>query len=332
MWIEHRSPSDRQIIEEIVLKNEGSSCVQDFPIPLSEFLQGLRIIDEDGCVLPFLSRDEVYSIIGKYQPKLKERIELQLRHAYLVWIRLPEKHLIRPGELRSIRLCFWGSGIGNPIKVKFSIFDIRQYSEYLANSIAIETSYFITAPEGCIVEVVKKHTYSLNVDTKEELKIDYQSDPARPKLQEDTAEAGTIPIIISNEPHYISVFLRQPEYQSAYLFQLVYRVKLPKIERRLLEIAVPVSIFLTIALILSPFVPMAPSKSLICMTYSITHISILKESIQTVGLIAAASIGALIALKNDPMIARTRAILLGELILILILILIANKFEATQCN
>src|SRR5690349_8483801 len=118
------------------------------------------------------------------------------------------------------------------------MFDIQQYSEYLANSVGIETSYFISAPKDCIVEIVDDDTYGVNINTHEILNIHYASNPATPFHGLPIKKPSDVPIIISNEPHYISVYLRQqtnPE-ATAYIFQMVYQVKLPKNESLLWKI------------------------------------------------------------------------------------------------
>jgi hypothetical protein len=88
--------------------------------------------------------------------------------------------------------------------------------------------------------------------------------------------------------------------------------------------------FFLIGLIVSAFLPMASMKPFLCMVNSMLPLPITKESIQTFGVVAGASVGALIALKNDPMIARTRAILFFQLLLIVILIFMANSFDTVS--
>jgi hypothetical protein len=298
----------------------------------SIYTNPLRILDEDDSILSFYPREEIFPLLENFQGKVKEQIKKQLEDGYLVWLRLPKNKPIRKGDMRSIRLCYWGSGLGNPIKIKSSMFDIQQYSEYLANSLGIETSYFISAPKDCNVEIVRNDTYVVDIDTHEDVEINYAQNPATPFDEPATKKVSGVAIIISNEPHYISVYIRQQKNlePAAYIFQMVYQVKLPKNESLIWRIAIPTSTVFLIGLILSGFLPKTATNSFFCMVTSMISIQLSKESIMTVGLVAGASIGALIALKNDPMIARTRAILFFQMLLIVIVILMAQTYFDTS--
>jgi len=316
IWMEHNSPRERQItLELIVMNSHSTNPIVDFPLQVGEFLYGLKIIDEDGSVLPFYSRREIKHLIETYKENLKLTITNRLNEGYIVWIKLPNNKPIGPKDFRTIRLSYWGTAPNNPKSVKWhsSIFDIQQYTEIVPNAVPVETSYFITAPKDCILEVMKEKTSAYNIDTNEKLDIQYldkRKDIATPNLQKS-------PIVVAQWHGCIAITIMP--YECKFEFHVEYEVKLPKNERLIWQIGIPVSIFFLLIMVT---LPMTPFFSTI---YSVEPIS--RESIFAFAAIAGGIIAALMALINNALIGRTRLILLIDVGLIIALVLRADLFN-----
>lgn len=303
IWIDHITPSDRQITEEIIVRNTSDEDIMDFPIPLPEFRHGLVVLDEDEARLSFYSREEIHTMIKEYSKDIQSTIEHQLDEGYLVWIRLPETRPIHINELRSIRLRYWGSGPSNPSKIKLSIFDIRQYLDYLGKGEEVqrETSYFIRAPKDCNLKIVKKYTQAYEIKSGKRLDISHEQ-IGTPNLKK--------PIVIMETAGCISVVL--PAQALPYMFQLAYQVILPRLERAIWSTILLISATFVGLLIVFPTIPFISS------IYSALSLSL--ESIAALAAIGGGAVTALIALINNPLIVRTRLYLLLLFFAILVLL------------
>jgi hypothetical protein len=225
--IKHTSPQDREITEEITLKNLGSEDIQDFPIPLADFLHGIIIYDEDDSRLPFYARHEINIMIGEYECALKDRLEKQLKEGALVWVKLPKERPIRQNQLRTIRLTFAGTNEMNPRRgvTALSLFDKKTYVDYVGQVMPIETSYFITAPKGFALEIVSKKTAVCNLGgSRDEVISITNRNPTAPNLGVDLEEMR--PYLYTVTESYISAFLVPPSIKTTLnLNECYYRGK-----------------------------------------------------------------------------------------------------------
>lgn len=309
LFIEHSSPFDRQYTEEIVLINNSSVDIIHFPLPLPEFRNGLKVIDEDNSLLSFYSESQILDIIKGYEKELKENIERRLSESHLLWIRLSDGKPIRPNELRTIRLNFWAGCPTDP-RLRWSIFDIPQYKETVANTGTNDTYYQIIAPKDSVIEVVEDREATRLEDSEGEIKIDFLSrQPTKP-----LKDGGHAVVTNGDAFAYVIMHPRNKSYQG----HITYRIKPTKIERRIWQIALPISIVILTGLMLLPELPFKDSI--------LQLLPLKKDIILAFGGVVGTILAALVALINNPLIARTRGLLLIDIALTIAIVLRAGVY------
>lgn len=168
--MEHSSPEEREITEEITLVNNSEDAIEHIFLFRDEFMLGLKVLDEEEKELALytneLTRQLLYARVGP-SPDLFDQYRTILRRMdrqelFVLWIRLPEGEEISANQSKIIKLRYrnktkpfkrrWWR-VFNPSGFRFlySIPRFRTVRKKPAGT-KYESFYVIKVPEGYSVE------------------------------------------------------------------------------------------------------------------------------------------------------------------------------------
>lgn len=264
---------------------------------------------------------------------------------YLLWLRLPDDRPIKTNEMRNIRLRYFIKNDGIPIsgakvisKLRRSFSNIKKSFNYAKKSIRNnhsylydvkiyyheiskideehETEYIINAPKNCTLNIKRVIGEKIKSDTDTTIKdipIIY-----RKKMSTTKKEHSSGKVSIRAYDRYI--FIRLPPFMNKstpYVFTIEYTVDLSRLDKVLMYISIPITVFILLELILYPYT--FPN------VFNYLSISLSKESILAFCAILGAIFGTLIALNNYPFRGRLRILLVLFIIAILYILTVAVK-------
>lgn len=106
----HVSPTDRKKEVDFTVQNLTDQEFNFLFLPLRQFERNLKVRDEDGMRLNVYPNSYVEDILDQVKERDKEgyqRMQHRFKHAdYKLFIQLPPKRPLKPGELRTIQLTF----------------------------------------------------------------------------------------------------------------------------------------------------------------------------------------------------------------------------------
>ena len=304
------APSDKKVTEEITLLYDGDQDLEDFPLPIPQVRNGVKILDEDDSLLSFLSHLEIQRRISDLEEEMRSRMERQLENRTILWITLPSGKEIRPGKTRILRLIYFPSDPDNPRKPGLSLFDTPIYNDafYKFDTGDYDTFFFIKPPNNYIAVLREDKTFT---------KSGSNIEPEIHYLKYDTPNLNDDRITIVKKDEYINA--RFPPKSTTYLCNLSYEIGLPHGEKNMWKIFLPMSWIILIAL-------MIPSFDKEIMNFVQNYLFINQSLIYTISGIVATLAGALIALVNNSIIYRTKYFLLVNIALVIILLILSSAY------
>lgn len=310
--IEFENPEHKRVSEEITLIHKGSKPITDFPIPIPIPRDGIKIYDEDNSLLSFLSHSEIKEKIEKYDSIIRVPFLEQLDISTIIWITLPAGKEIQAKCTRIIRFVYWPFDPYNPKKVNLSLFDVPIYNDkFLKNSDdKFDTFYLIRPPKNFIISIDYDKTYIMNEDG--------TISSIKNRIMDPTNLNDNSVTMVAKD---VYVNMRLPSGNQSYGINICYKVELQKAEKRIWKVSLPLSWALLTFLIILPL-----NDSLLEIFSQYLHIY--QETILTIsGVVVTLSV-AIIALVNNPVIFRTRYLLLMDVILVIVLLLVAPNYPS----
>lgn len=308
--IEFEDPFTQKITEELLIINDGDEEISDIPIPLPEPRNGIRVIDENDSLLPFLPHSEILRKLSGFNDPISNGLRSYLEDGKtIIWIQLQKDKALCKGETRIVRLNYWPTNPSNPQKQNYSLFGIPLYIESYAkgSNSNFDTFYLIKPPKNYIVSLKDSETQVEN-SKKEKLYM-------KPHVY-DKVNLNDSVISITKRDSFINI--RFPPMVDSYKAKIAYELKLPKNEHRFWKYLTPLSL-----IVLSVFVFGTFDNDYIN-TWNI--LSIKQGSIYALAGIVATVAGAVIALFHNPLILRIKLILFIDIALVLLLLTNVNKF------
>src|SRR5574341_214224 len=152
IFINHSSPINREITDEITILNNSKESKKDIFLETKGFMPGLRVLDYDGSEIGYLPNEYMKALASSLAPKSAKwkqiRDDLQSRKKGYLWLRVPDGKEIKPTELRVIKLQYLDNE--NPSFVRKSLFSIPRYTveKIITLDEMYDTFYVIKSPEG----------------------------------------------------------------------------------------------------------------------------------------------------------------------------------------
>jgi hypothetical protein len=146
------------MLREITVLNKTQVPIPIIFIYSTKFMPGLKVTDETGRELPFLTNQYTKKILARFP---KHRILLKLMEAhklFVLWVKLPENDPVNPDQLKILKLAYHDNTEPqpskiNPLKDQRFLFSIPEFTDEYEKPEGIEYDLFIVVdvPEGNIV-------------------------------------------------------------------------------------------------------------------------------------------------------------------------------------
>lgn len=305
LWYNHTSATEREIINEFMIENDGNNPMKDiilFDLPL---MLKLEIFDETDSRLSFLPNSLVKEkleplSLGTDERSKRLHTSLNKKNLYPLWIRLQKNSTIPINGHKIIRLKYRETQEPKTAKFYSTLASVSRYNIDVHKSIREEYDVFImiSAPSGYIL------TYDITNATINNAKMT-DDDGFYKTKREDFLQ------------------IRIPPSSKKMECEIIYDVQPPKLEKRFVKLTLiglaVVSAFLVVIAIDNGIFYSSSNEEIVNLnsflqsnysTLKPIYEKILKNMFEISSLVSGASV-AIAGFVRNPLLARVRVLYLG---------------------